>query len=194
MIQLKSNFVIITIVFILISLVLVGISSESDDKSESVYNFVMKDIDGKDVALSDYQGKVLLLVNVASRCGYTTQYEGLQKIYSKYKDLGFVVLGFPANNFKGQEPGTDEEIKEFCQMNYGVEFPMFSKISVKGDDIHPLYQFLTSKEATGEYSGEITWNFNKFLIDGSGKVINRFASKDKPESEKVISAIEQALK
>ena len=194
MIQLKSNFVIITIVFIMISLVLVGISSESDDKSESVYNFVMKDIDGKDVALSDYQGKVLLLVNVASRCGYTTQYEGLQKIYSKYKDLGFVVLGFPANNFKGQEPGTDEEIKEFCQMNYGVEFPMFSKISVKGDDIHPLYQFLTSKEATGEYSGEITWNFNKFLIDGSGKVINRFASKDKPESEKVISAIEQALK
>ena len=194
MIQLKSNFVMITVAFILVSLVLVGITSESGDKSESVYNFVMKDIDGNDVALSDYQGKVLLLVNVASKCGYTTQYEGLQKIYSRYKDLGFVVLGFPANNFKGQEPGTDEEIKEFCQMNYGVEFPMFSKISVKGEDIHPLYQFLTSKEGGGEYSGEITWNFNKFLIDGSGKVINRFASKDKPESEKVISAIEKALK
>ena len=194
MIQLKSDFVIITLAFFLMSLVVPGTASGGDEINKSVYNFVMKDIDGKEVDLSDYQGKVLLLVNVASKCGYTTQYEGLQKIYSKYKDLGFVVLGFPANNFKGQEPGTDEEIKEFCQMNYGVEFPMFSKISVKGDDIHPLYKFLTSKEGSGEYSGEISWNFNKFLIDSSGKVINRFASKDKPESEKVVSAVESALK
>jgi glutathione peroxidase len=194
MIQLKLNFIIITVAFFLMSLVSPGIASEGGEINESVYNFVMKDIDGNEVALSDYQGKVLLLVNVASKCGYTTQYEGLQKIYSKYKDLGFLVLGFPANNFKDQEPGTNEEIKEFCQLNYGVEFQMFSKISVKGDDIHPLYQFLTSREGSGEYSGEITWNFNKFLIDGSGKVINRFDSKDKPESDKVLTAIENALK
>jgi glutathione peroxidase len=164
------------------------------EKATSIYDFTVTDIDGQKVSLADYKGKVLLIVNVASECGYTPQYEGLQKIYSKYREMGFVVLGFPANNFNGQEPGSDAEIKEFCTVNYGVEFPMFSKISVKGEDIHPLYKYLTSEEASGEEAGEITWNFNKFLVDPSGKVIARFASKDKPESEKVVAAIQNALK
>jgi glutathione peroxidase len=146
------------------------------------------------MSLSEYKGKVILIVNVASKCGHTPQYEGLQKIYSEYQDQGLVVLGFPANNFRNQEPGTDQEIKEFCSLNYGVTFPMFSKISVKGDDIHPLYQFLTSEKTNPEFAGEISWNFNKFLIDRSGKIIARFESKDQPESEKVVAAIEGALK
>jgi glutathione peroxidase len=163
-------------------------------KSAPIYDFVVKDIDGKDVQLSQYQGKVLLIVNVASKCGSTPQYEGLQKLYMQYKDKGLVVLGFPANNFKEQEPGSNEQIKEFCSTTYGVTFPMFSKISVKGDDIHPLYQYLTSGKDNSEFAGEISWNFNKFLVDPSGKVVARFATADKPESEKVISAIQQALK
>jgi len=163
-------------------------------KTASIYDFIVKDIDGKDVKLSQYQGKVLLIVNVASKCGSTPQYEGLQKLYMQYKDKGLVVLGFPANNFKDQEPGSNEQIKEFCSTTYGVTFPMFSKISVKGDDIHPLYQYLTSGKDNSEFSGEISWNFNKFLVDPSGKVVARFATADKPESEKVITAIQQALK
>ncbi|MGH9916981.1 MAG: glutathione peroxidase, partial [Pyrinomonadaceae bacterium] len=141
-----------------------------------------------------YKGKVVLFVNVASKCGFTPQYEGLQKLYTKYKDQGFVILGFPANNFHGQEPGTNAEIKEFCSTKYNVSFPLFSKISVKGDDIDPLYKFLTSKETNPEFSGEITWNFNKFLIDRTGKIIARFDSKITPEDNKVTSVIEAALK
>lgn len=162
--------------------------------AKSVHEFTLKNIDGKDVALSSYKGKVVLLVNVASKCGYTPQYEGLQAVYSKYKDQGFTILGFPANNFMGQEPGTNEEIKTFCQTKYNVSFPLFAKISVKGDDIHPLYQFLTSKETNPEFGGDITWNFNKFLVDRNGKIIARFATKDKPEDEKITQAIAQALK
>lgn len=161
---------------------------------KSVLDFSMKNIDGKDVKLDSYRGKVLLLVNVASKCGYTPQYEGLQALYAKYADLGLVVMGFPANNFLGQEPGTDEEIKTFCQVKYKVSFPMFSKISVKGADIHPLYRFLTSKETNPEFSGDISWNFNKFLVDRTGKVIARFDTREKPESDKITQAIEQALK
>jgi glutathione peroxidase len=161
---------------------------------KSVLDFSMKSIDGKEVKLDAYRGKVLLLVNVASKCGYTPQYEGLQALYAKYADLGLVVMGFPANNFMGQEPGTDEEIKTFCQVKYKVLFPMFSKISVKGGDIHPLYRFLTSKETNPEFSGDISWNFNKFLVDRSGKVIARFDTREKPESDKIMQAIEQALK
>jgi glutathione peroxidase len=160
----------------------------------SVYDFTMKSIDGKDVKLDAYKGKVVMLVNVASKCGYTPQYEGLQKVYTQFKDKGFVILGFPANNFMGQEPGTNEEIKQFCSLNYGVTFPMFSKISVKGEDKHPLYKFLTEPATNPQFAGEITWNFNKFLIGKDGKIINRFSTKDKPEDEKVIQAIEQALK
>jgi glutathione peroxidase len=161
---------------------------------KSVLDFSMKNIDGKETKLSDYRGKVLLLVNVASKCGYTPQYEGLQAVYSKYSAQGLVVLGFPANNFGGQEPGTNEEIKQFCTVNYKVSFPMFAKISVKGADIHPLYKFLTGKETDPEFAGDIKWNFNKFLVDRNGKIIARFESGDKPEGEKVAQAIEQALK
>jgi glutathione peroxidase len=161
---------------------------------KSVLEFTMKDIDGKDVKLDEYRGKVLMLVNVASHCGYTPQYEGLESIYKKYKDQGLVVMGFPANNFLGQEPGTNEEIKTFCKTKYNVSFPMFAKISVKGDDIHPLYRFLTGKNTDPEFSGDISWNFNKFLVDRSGKIVNRFETKEKPESEKIIASIESALK
>jgi glutathione peroxidase len=161
---------------------------------KSVLDFTLKNIDGKEANLSEYRGKVLLLVNVASQCGYTPQYEGLQAIYAKYRDQGLVVIGFPANNFGGQEPGTNEEIKQFCTLKYKVSFPMFAKISVKGADIHPLYKFLTSKETNPEFGGDITWNFNKFLVDRNGKVIARFETREKPEGEKVAQAIEKALK
>jgi len=161
--------------------------------AKSVLDFTLKSIDGKDVSLGSYRGSVVLIVNVASKCGYTPQYEGLQALYKRYGEKGLVVLGFPANNFMGQEPGTNEEIKTFCTQKYNVTFPMFSKISVKGDDIHPLYQFLTSKETNPEFGGDITWNFNKFLIDRTGKIVARFETKDKPESEKVVQAIEKSL-
>lgn len=160
----------------------------------SVLDFTMKGIDGKPVKLDSYKGKVILIANVASKCGYTPQYEGLQALYKKYESQGLVVLGFPANNFLGQEPGSNEEIQTFCKLKYNVTFPMFSKISVKGDDIDPLYRYLTSKETNPEFGGDITWNFNKFLIDRSGKVVARFETKEKPEGEKIVGAIESALK
>ena len=170
--------------------------SKTDGKgtAKSVYDFTLKNSKGQDVKLSDYRGKVVMLVNVASKCGYTPQYEGLQKIYERYKDQGFTILGFPANNFGAQEPGTDEEIQQFCRINYGVTFPVFSKISVKGDDKHPLYKYLTEKETNPEFAGEIKWNFNKFLVSKDGKIIARFESADKPEDAKVTEAIESALK
>lgn len=161
---------------------------------KSVLDFTMKSIDGDDVNLDSYNGQVLLLVNVASKCGYTKQYKGLESIYQKYKEQGLVVMGFPANNFFWQEPGTNEEIKTFCSTKYNVTFPMFAKISVKGGKIHPLYKFLTSKQTNPEFGGNISWNFNKFLVDRTGKVVARFSSKDEPESVKVVTAIEQALK
>ena len=161
--------------------------------SPSILDFKMRDIDGNDVKLKKYKGNVLLVVNTASKCGYTPQYEGLEATYEKYRDKGFYVLGFPANNFGGQEPGTEKEIKEFCTSKYKVTFPMFAKISVKGEDQDPLYAFLTSKETNPDFAGDITWNFNKFLIDRKGKVVARFSSKDKPESEAVTQAIEKYL-
>jgi glutathione peroxidase len=163
------------------------------EKMKSIYDFTMKDIDGKDQKLEQYKGKVIMIVNVASRCGYTPQYAGLQKIYQQYKDKGLVILGFPANNFLGQEPGSNEEIKQFCSVNYQVTFPMFSKISVKGKDIAPLYKYLTEKETNPEFAGDISWNFNKFLIDRQGKIVARFGSRTAPEDEEVVRAIEQAL-
>lgn len=155
---------------------------------KSIYDFEMKGIDGKPVKLEAYRGKSVLVVNVASQCGYTPQYEGLQSLYSKYKDQGFVILGFPANNFGSQEPGSDEEIKTFCSTKYNVTFPMFSKISVKGGDKHPLYQTLTAE------GGEVSWNFNKFLIDRNGKLVKRYDSNVEPESETLAQAIESTLK
>jgi glutathione peroxidase len=170
-----------------------GNGSEPSANPKSVLDFTMKNIDGKDVSLKSYKGKVLLIVNTASKCGYTPQYEGLQKIYDKYKDQGFVILGFPANNFGAQEPGSNEEIKDFCTMKFKVSFPMFAKISVKGEDIHPLYAFLTNKETNPEFGGDIPWNFSKFLADRDGNIIARFSPKDAPESEKVVQAVEGAL-
>ncbi|REJ78322.1 MAG: glutathione peroxidase [Acidobacteria bacterium] len=161
--------------------------------AKSFYEFEVLDIDGNKVSLSKYKGKVVMFVNTASQCGYTPQYAGLQKIYDQYKDRRFVILGFPANNFNGQEPGTNEEIKEFCTLRYKVTFPMFAKISVKGEDQDPLYGFLTSEKANPDTAGEITWNFNKILADHEGNVIGRFASKETPESPEVTKAIEGAL-
>lgn len=155
----------------------------------SVYDFTLDTIDGTPQPLSAYQGQVLLIVNVASRCGFTKQYAGLQALYEKYKEQGFLVLGFPANNFKGQEPGTNEEIQEFCKVRFGVEFPLFGKISVKGEDIHPLYAWLTSHPN----GAPVAWNFNKFLIGRNGELIAHFGSRVTPESEELNVAIEKAL-
>lgn len=160
---------------------------------KTIYDFTMRDIDGHDVPLSSYKGKVVLVVNVASRCGFTPQYAGLEKLYETYKGRGLVILGFPANNFLRQEPGTDEEIKTFCTTKYHVTFPMFSKISVKGRDQHPLYAFLTDTHANPTVNGKISWNFNKFLIGRDGRVIRQFGSRAKPESKDVVAAIEAAL-
>ena len=162
-------------------------------KERSMYEFTMKDIDGNDVKLDAYKGKVALIVNVASKCGLTPQYEGLEALYEKYKDKGFVVLGFPANNFMGQEPGTEKEIKEFCKLNYDVSFPMFSKISVKGTDQHPFYTFLTNKKSNPGFDGDITWNSEKFLADKNGKIVARFSPKTTPEDPEIARAIESAL-
>ncbi len=172
----------------------VGNPSPSEPVFEkSVYEFTMKDIDGKQVKLDTYKGKVVMIVNTASKCGYTPQYEGLQALYEKYKDKGLVILGFPANNFMGQEPGTEEEIKEFCTTKYKVSFPMFAKISVKGEDQHPLYNFLTNKTTDPAFSGDITWNFNKFVLDRNGNVVARFGSKDTPQGDNVVAAVEKYL-
>ena len=170
-----------------------GASAQEASSMNSIYDFAMKDIDGREVPLSDYRGKVLLVVNVASKCGFTGQYAGLEKLYKTYADRGLVVLGFPANNFMGQEPGTEAEIKSFCTLTYGVTFPMFSKISVKGKTIHPLYAFLTSKETNPEFAGGISWNFNKFLIGRDGATLGRFGSRTAPDDPELVAAIEQAL-
>jgi glutathione peroxidase len=162
--------------------------------ASSVLDFTLNSIDGKAAPLSEYHGKVVMIVNVASKCGYTPQYTGLEKIYEKYKAQGFVILGFPANNFGLQEPGTDEEIKTFCSSKYQVTFPMYSKVSVKGDDKTPLYQFLTDPKINPATGGEIKWNFTKFLVDKNGKVIARFEPAITPESAEVTGAIEKALK
>lgn len=155
-----------------------------------LYSFKVHTIDGREVSLGDYAGQTLLIVNTASKCGYTPQYAGLQTLYEKYKDSGFTVLGFPANNFRGQEPGTNEEIKKFCSLRYNVTFPLFSKISVKGDDIAPLYQYLTTESG---FNGDIAWNFNKFLISPEGRVVARFDSKVTPDSKELISQLEKQL-
>jgi glutathione peroxidase len=158
------------------------------------YNFPMKTIEGKPTSLKQYRGKVLLLVNVASSCGYTPQYKALEAIYKKYKDQGLVIVGIPANNFANQESGTDAEIRTFCTKKYSVTFPMMSKISVKGDDQTPLYHYLTDKSQDPRFSGDIKWNFTKFLLDRQGQPIARFEPAVTPDSPQVIAAIEAALK
>ncbi|MDD8017186.1 MAG: glutathione peroxidase [Bacteroidota bacterium] len=154
------------------------------------YSFTMKTLDGKEKSLADYKGKVVMVVNVASFCGYTPQYKSLEETYKQYKDKGFVIVGFPANNFGKQEPGTDKDIATFCERNYGVTFDLFSKISVKGDDIHPLYKYLTTET---DFKGDIGWNFTKFLIDKNGKVVSKFESHVKPNDKEVVAKIEELL-
>jgi glutathione peroxidase len=185
-----------TMRFILAMLFTVSVIGSAQTKEKQMeqqpklYSFVMKTIDGKEKSLSDYQGKVLLIVNVASKCGHTPQYKDLEDVFNKYKNRGFVILGFPANNFLRQEPGTDEEIMKFCTLNYGVTFDMFSKISVKGKDQHPFYQFLTQEPSV---AGEVKWNFQKYLVDRKGNVVEKFAPGTKPTEKEVIDKIEQLL-
>ena len=169
------------------------VNSQKGKTTMTIYDFTMKNIDGLDTPLSEYRGKLILIVNTASRCGFTPQYDGLQQIYEKYREQGFVILGFPANNFLRQEPGTNEEIKAFCTTRHHVTCPMFAKISVKGKDQHPLYHYLTDSATNPQFAGAIAWNFNKFLVDRQGQIINRFGSRVKPEDEKLIQAIEGAL-
>jgi len=179
--------------------------------ANEIYEIPVKTIDGQETNLSDYQGKVLLVVNVASKCGLTPQYEGLQKIYSEYNDKGFEILGFPANNFMGQEPGTEDEIKTFCDTNYNVSFPLFSKISVKGSDQHPLYKHLTETHPKTDVGGnsfmlklvklgqilaksnDIVWNFEKFLVSKNGEIVARFAPDVTPDDERITAKIEEEL-
>jgi glutathione peroxidase len=160
---------------------------------KSIYDFTMRSIDGDHVSLKNYQGKVVLLVNVASKCGFTPQYAALESVYEKYKDKGLVIVGIPANNFAQQEPGTDEEIKKFCSNKYNVTFPMMSKVSVLGDDKTPLYVFLTGKESDPQFAGDIKWNFTKFLFDRNGNPVARFEPNVTPDSPQVTAAIESAL-
>lgn len=176
---------------IAIIILLGGISMST---AQSIYDINIRQIDGTRQKLEEYRGKVILIVNTASKCGFTKQYEDLQNLWQLHKEDDFVILGFPANNFMNQEPGSNEEIIEFCQINYGVDFPMFEKISVKGKDIHPLYEYLTSKESNPEFGGKISWNFNKFLISKEGKIIARFSSKTNPMSKDIQDAVENALK
>lgn len=168
-------------------------AQDASKKPTSVLDFRVKDIDGKDVDLAKYKGKVLLIVNTASQCGNTPQYKDLQAIYEKYKDRGFEVLAFPANEFGQQEPGDNAQIKEFCTTHYKVSFPLFSKIVVAGPGIHPLYAHLTSKQTNPKFAGEIEWNFAKFLINRKGEVIDRFEHKESPSSQKVTGEIEKTL-
>jgi len=163
---------------------------QAQQPAPSIYDFTMKTIDGKDKSLADFKGRAVLIVNTASLCGHTPQYRSLEALYKQYKDQGLVVLAFPENNFKNQEPGTDEEIKKFCDLKYHVTFPVFSKISVKGDDMAPLYLYLTTQSG---FNGPITWNFNKFLVNPQGQVVARFDSKIDPLDPQVVAEIRKSL-
>lgn len=169
-------------------------NAEGNSPVKTIYDIEVTTISGTPVKMEHYKGKTLLIVNTASKCGFTGQYEGLQKLYETYQDQGLVILGFPSNDFLKQEPGSNEDIAGFCKINYGVTFPMFEKISVKGKQQHALYAFLTSKETNPEFAGKISWNFNKFLIAKDGTVINRFGSRTAPEDQSLVDAIEGALK
>ncbi len=164
------------------------ITLPADVSSKSIYEFKVEALDGGTIDFAQFKGKKILIVNTASECGYTVQYEGLEALYEKYKDR-LVVIGFPANNFGGQEPGTNAEIKEFCKKNYGVSFPMASKISVKGEDAAPIYKWLCNKSENGVLDAEIKWNFNKFLVDENGKILAKFDSKVTPMSEELTSKL-----
>jgi glutathione peroxidase len=176
---------------LILALLLAGTVAMAGEKS--IHDFTMNSIDGESTPLSKFRGKVVMVVNVASRCGFTPQYAALEKTYEKYKDRGFVIVGFPANNFGGQEPGTNQEIKTFCSTKYNVTFPMMAKVSVKGDDQTPLYQFLTDKAAHPSTGGEIQWNFTKFLVGPDGRPVARFEPNVTPDDPQVTAAIEKEL-
>ena len=176
---------------IILLLMTAFISPAADAQTKSFYDFTVKTIDGKELPLSTFKGKKVLVVNVASKCGFTPQYAKLQELYEKYKDRNFVIIGFPANNFLHQEPGNDEEIKQFCTLNYGVTFPMMAKISVKGEDMAPLYQWLTQKSLNGKKDAGVKWNFQKFMIDENGNWAGVKSSMTSPLSEDIINWIEQ---
>jgi glutathione peroxidase len=169
-------------------------ASQTDETTSTIYGFTVKNIQGEDVKLGDYKGKVLLMVNVASKCGLTPQYKELQALHEKYGDDGLAILAFPCNQFAKQEPGTNAEIMEFCSANYGVKFDMFDKIEVNGDDAAPLYKYLTNLELQPKGPGAVSWNFEKFVADKDGKVIARFSPRTKPDAEEVVSLIEKKLK
>ncbi len=169
------------------------VTKKGDAKVAPALNFTMDSLEGKPVKLSEYQGKVVLIVNVASKCGLTPQYEDLEATHKKYSEKGLTVLGFPANEFGKQEPGSNKEIAEFCEKNYGVEFPMFSKVVVKGEGQCDLYKYLTSKETNPKFAGDISWNFEKFLLNRKGEVVARFKPQVSPTDKEVIKAIEQEL-
>ena len=166
---------------------------QTDITEKNIYDFTMESIDGESIQLSAYKGKTILIVNVASKCGLTPQYEDLQELYSQYKDKGLVILGFPANNFMGQEPGSNDQIKQFCSSKFNVSFPMFSKISVKGRDIHPLYKYLTKKSENGKMDAPVQWNFQKFLIDKEGNLVESFAPGKRVSDPTVLEQIKKCL-
>jgi glutathione peroxidase len=174
------------ILVIMIAFVLISAGNFQEKSGKTLHSFTVEDIYGDKFDLSSLAGKKVMVVNTASRCGLTPQYEDLERLYNDYSDKGFIIIGFPANNFSNQEPGTNEDIITFCQENYGVSFPMMSKISVKGDDMAPLYQWLTQKSQNGKLDAEVTWNFQKFLIDEEGHIVDVLAPREKPYSEKVV--------
>ena len=169
----------------------ISITALAGDGIKTLYDFKATTIDGEEFDFSTLKGKKVMIVNTASKCGFTPQYADLEKLYQEYKNKGLVIVGFPANNFMKQEPGTNEEIKVFCQKNYGVSFLMMSKISVKGDDIHPIYQWLTEKSLNGKMDSKVKWNFQKYLIDESGKLVDIVPPKEKPYSEKIVNWINE---
>ena len=180
--------------FLILCVILNGCTTQKEvAQVKTLYDIEVDTITGETQSLASYRGKVLLIVNTASKCGFTGQYEGLQALHETYQDQGLVILGFPSNDFLRQEPGTNEEIQSFCKLNYGVSFPMFAKISVKGKDQHPLYNYLTHPETNPKSAGKISWNFNKFLIGRDGTVIDRFGTKVNPSDEEMTSKIEMAL-
>lgn len=190
----KRNKALIFVYFLMVAGLIAGIFTDvcaQDNDRKNLHDFKVEDIYGDPFDLASLAGKKVMVVNTASKCGLTPQFEDLEKLYQEYRESGFVIIGFPANNFMNQEPGSNEDIIEFCQANYGVSFPMMTKISVKGDDMAPLYQWLTQKSQNGKLDAEVSWNFQKFLIDEQGNLVDVLSPREKPYSEKVIDWLNQ---
>ena len=180
-----------TFIITLFTFTMENLQAQNNADNQTIYQFTVEDINGKPFALADLKGKKVMIVNTASKCGLTPQYKELEALYQQYKDRDFIIIGFPANNFLGQEPGSNEQIASFCSINYGVSFPMMSKISVKGKNMHPLYQFLTQKSKNGVEDSKVQWNFQKYLIGRDGKLEKVIAPKTLPLSDKVTQWIEK---